>query len=117
MEQKSLINSIFFSLIIIFCFKTTEGKSGKQLPQSDSKTINAEIIEFDMLKCGCCWGWIIKVESDTIKADYLPDKSIVPIHNAEELPIKVKIQIGSKLNRCTKDYSYYEIKYIERISH
>ena len=116
MEQKSLINSILFSLIIILFFKTVEGNSGQQLQQSDSKKINAEIIAFDMLKCSCCWGWIIKVENDTIKAEYLPDKSIAPILNAEELPIKVKVQIGSKLNRCTKDYSYYEIKFIERIS-
>lgn len=30
-------------------------------------TNEAEIISFNPLKCGLCWGWIIKVENDTIK--------------------------------------------------
>ena len=71
-----------------------------------------EVIGFDMFKCGCCWGWIIKVDSDTIMADKLPNKSIP---SKFEEPFPVDIVVGKKQDRCFRKYPYFEIKYIQQV--
>ena len=77
--------------------------------QERDKTVNAEIIEFVSEKCYCCWGWIIKVEKDTIKAGDLPDPSLIGYDIKS--PIPVSIEIGKKTEDCSElnRYNYYEI--------
>lgn len=69
---------------------------------------NAEIIDFIPEKCYCCWGWIIEVGSDTIKADQLPNQDIIGYEINS--PVKVTIEIGGKTIDCPSGFDYYEIR-------
>ena len=75
-------------------------------------TKNAEIIDFIPEKCYCCWGWVIKIGSDTIKANELPIQDIRRYDI--NLPIKVTIEIGERTIDCSSNpfhkFDYYEIK-------
>ncbi len=72
-------------------------------------TTDAQIIDFVGEKCYCCWGWVIKVDSDTIKADELPNSDL--IGHEITAPINVKIKIGEKKTDCPNSaFDYYEIK-------
>jgi hypothetical protein len=82
---------------------------------------NAEIISFNSLKCGCCWGWTIKIGNDTIKsADVIIEETVGFEINK---PIKVYIELGEIEDTCSNsgisnpDYrrDYYEIKKIVKI--
>lgn len=79
-----------------------------------NKTTDALIIGFVTEKCYCCWGWVIKVGTDTIKAEQIPNLN--PSENTV-FPMKVRITIGQKTIDCsnrtinmTKLPDYYEIK-------
>lgn len=107
--------NLFFIALMTFTILTFANES---LPKSPSELKTGEIIGFDMLKCGCCWGWIIKVENDTIKADNLPANvkySDFMESDSIKYPIKIKIEIGAQLDRCTRDFNYYEIEHIALI--
>jgi len=71
-------------------------------------TLNAEIVEFITEKCGCCWGWKFKVGDHFIKADSLPDVTLIgyTIKN----PIPVIIETGKLKEDCGSNPDYYEIK-------
>ena len=72
-------------------------------------TTNAQIIDFVPEKCYCCWGWVIKIDSDTIKADELPNSELIGYKITT--PINVKIKTGNKVTDCPSNlYDYYEIK-------
>ena len=72
-------------------------------------TANAQIIDFVPEKCYCCWGWVIKINSDTIKADELPNSEL--IGHKITTPVNVKIKTGNKVIDCPYNlYDYYEIK-------
>ncbi|MQY79274.1 MAG: hypothetical protein GH151_08810 [Bacteroidetes bacterium] len=97
---------------LIFClslFLFTQCEKDNSLVNT---TKNAEIIDFIPEKCYCCWGWIIKAGSDTIKADQLPNQDIIG-HEINS-PIKVTIEIGEKTIVCSSSpfykFDYYEIK-------
>jgi hypothetical protein len=69
---------------------------------------NAEIISFDMRKCMCCWGWVIKMGNDTIKSD---DDRIFKLVGYEiKEPVKVYVELGEP--RFCK---YYNIKKIIKV--
>jgi len=69
-----------------------------------------EIIDFDSLKCGTCWGWIIKVGNDTIKSREI-DSDIFGFQFDQ--PLKVNIKVGDALKEGTNDFPYFEIECIE----
>jgi hypothetical protein len=78
------------------------------------RTTDAQVVGFVMEKCYCCWGWVIKVGEETIKAEQIPNLN--PSENTV-FPIKARITIGSKTIDCsdrtidmTKMPDYYEIK-------
>lgn len=79
-----------------------------------NKTTEAQIVGFVTEKCYCCWGWVIKVGTETIKAEQIPN-----LNHSENtvFPIKVRITIGQKTTDCsnrtigmTQMPDYYEIK-------
>jgi hypothetical protein len=105
-----------FLLIVIFsltnCEKKEKTEASKEIVDLTNKTADAQIIDFVLYKCGCCWGWVIKVGNDTIKTEHLPDLN--PSENIV-YPINGKITIGSKTTDCSQSpykrwYDYYEIK-------
>ena len=61
--------------------------------------INAEIIDFNPDKCSCCWGWTIKIGTDTIKSD----SEIIGETIGYEIikPIKVNIELAEIEKRCS----------------
>lgn len=84
--------------------------------QSDlvNRTTDARIVGFVTEKCYCCWGWVIKVGTETIKAEQIPNLN--PSENIV-FPINVRITIGQKTTDCsgraidmTQLPDYYEIK-------
>jgi hypothetical protein len=79
-----------------------------------NKTTDAQIVGFVTEKCYCCWGWVIKVGTETIKTEQIPNLN--PSENTV-FPLKVRITIGQKTIDCynrTIDmanmHDYYEIK-------
>ena len=69
-----------------------------------------KIIGFDPLKCGNCWGWIIKVGNDTIKTR---DNNGLNIsqrfgHNFDS-PVNILITVGDSINESSNNYPYYNI--------
>jgi len=72
-------------------------------------TANAIVVDFVTEKCYCCWGWVIEVDSQTIKADSLPGLS--PTENIV-FPFDVRIKIGDQSRDCSElsKPDYYEIK-------
>ena len=70
----------------------------------------AEVLSFNPEKCGCCWGWTIKVRNDTIKS---ADSRLADIVGYEiNKPIPIKLELGEGEKFCSL---YYEIKKIELI--
>ena len=103
-----------FMLILIFISAVAFAENSFVQIQ-DSARKEGEIIGIDVRECGCCGGWIIKTGTDTIKADIIPDEAMyTPLHK-EDFPVSVLIEVGSKLRRCTIDYDYYEILFIELV--
>jgi hypothetical protein len=90
-------------LILLFTITNCEKKD-----ELINRTADIQIIGFVTEKCYCCWGWVIKVGGETIKADSIPNLS--PSQNLV-FPINAKITIGSKTRDCSeKMFNYYEIK-------
>ncbi|NQY11415.1 MAG: hypothetical protein HRT71_18105 [Flavobacteriales bacterium] len=81
--------------------------------QTDGCMEEAEIIGFDATKCRPCWGWIIKVENDTIMSEKL-DRDKWGYDFSE--PTKVTITVGKLLDRMHHKYKYYSIHCIKRVS-
>jgi len=75
----------------------------------------AEIISFNPQKCGGCWGWIIKVGTDTIKTT--DDLNIGIGKNFGYRfndPEKVYITLGDSITMYSRDYTYYQVRCIEK---
>jgi hypothetical protein len=71
-------------------------------------TTDAQVVGFVLEKCYCCWGWVIKVGSDTIKTERIPSLDLT---ENTVFPIKARITIGSKTIDCSgNNADYYEIK-------
>lgn len=100
------------SLITLITILTTFGLTSFK----EKDCINeGTILSFNSLKCDGCWGWTIKIGSDTIKSDNLP----IPLSITQQLkfPQKVKIGIGQrKVNQQSIDYEFYEISCLELIT-
>ena len=84
--------------------------------QDETSEANAHIIGFNPDKCICGWGWIITMDSDTIKSETESVGGIVgyEIHEA----IAVYIELGDKVLDCSGsnpryNKDYYEIKSIK----
>jgi hypothetical protein len=115
MKEPFQVNKIFILILFVLPFLYVTAQSSQTSESSNSNIKDGEILWLDNLKCGDCWGWIIKVGSDTIKADRFPNESKLTTSDSDQFPIKIKIEVGKKLKRGTTDYPYYEIKFIELI--
>jgi phosphomevalonate kinase len=94
-----------FIVLLILIFSLTNCEKKEELVD---KTVNAQIVAFHAEKLYCYWGWDIKIGSETIKADSIPD--LKPWADTI-FPISGKITIGSKTRSCgSKGLDYYEIK-------
>jgi hypothetical protein len=89
-------------LIILFSLANCEKKD-----ELVNGTTDAQIVAFHPEKLYCYWGWDIKIGSETIKADSIPN--LKPWADTI-FPINGKITIGSKTRICSKGVDYYEIK-------
>lgn len=96
-------NLKFIGLLIIV-FSLTNCDKKNELVDSTS---DAQIVAFHFEKLYCYYGWDIKIGSETIKADSIPN--LKPW--ADTLfPITGKITIGSITRSCgAKGIDYYEI--------
>jgi len=99
------------TVLLILLFSITNCEKKDELV---NRTTDAQIVGFITEKCYCCWGWVIKVGEETIKAEQIP--TLNPSENTV-FPIKARITIGSKTIDCsdrTIDLTilpdYYEIK-------
>jgi hypothetical protein len=104
---------VYLRLIItfIFIFSITNCEKDDDLV---NKTTDVQIVDFVTEKCYCCWGWVIKVGTETIKAEQIP--TVNPSENTV-FPIKGRITIGQKTIDCSNRTiggnpmpDYYEIK-------
>ena len=74
----------------------------------DNARFNAEIIGFVSEKCYCCWGWEIRIGDKIIKADALPDASVIGYDIIQPIPVTIKT--GEMKINCGGGHDYYEIK-------
>lgn len=93
-----------FLSILVLLFSVTNCEEKNEIGNS---TENVQIVAFHFEKLYCCWGWDIKIGSEIIKADSIPN--LKPWANTI-FPINGKITIGSKTRDCGKGIDYYEIK-------
>ncbi len=110
-------------LLLVFSMVVMLFASCSKQSSSPTNTIkaNAEIIAFRADKCGCCWGWIIRMGEDTIKVDSLPDAEAVGYNISA--PIPVYLELGNIKQDCSSIVavdpviakSYYSIKRLEII--
>ena len=106
MKRRTNILISFLSILsVIFANSASIAQT-----QFESQKKSGEIIYFDANKCVCCWGWVIKIGNDTIKTRHLPNQEIKPVFI--NTPIKVNIELGSKMTSCK---NYYYVKYCELI--
>ena len=95
--------SLAIVLIILFLLTGCEKKD-----ELVNKTTDAQVISFVTEKCFCCWGWVIKVGTDTIKAEQIPTLNL---SESTVFPINARITIGSRTIDCSGGMAdYYEIK-------
>lgn len=92
------------TIILIFLLSLTNCEKKNEIVNS---TNDAQIVAFHFEKLYCYWGWDIKIGSETIKADSIPN--LKPWADTI-FPINGKITIGSKTRVCGKAIDYYEIK-------
>ena len=60
-----------FSLVIVLIVLLSFTNRGKK-EEFANKATDAQVIGFVTEKCFCCWGWVIKVGTDTIKSEQIP---------------------------------------------
>jgi hypothetical protein len=93
-----------FLIFLVLIFSITNCEKKNEIVNS---TTDAQIVAFHSEKLYCYWGWDIKIGSETIKADSIPN--LKPWSDTI-FPINGKITIGSKTRICGKGIDYYEIK-------
>ncbi len=101
----TLINRLSLAIVLIILFLLTGcEKKGEMI----NKTTDAHVIDFVTEKCFCCWGWVIKVDTDIIKTEQMP--TLTPTENIV-FPINARITIGERTIDCSgRMADYYEIK-------
>ncbi len=105
MNKVALLTAVFvlFAVSLSNCENKNSSKGS-----FENSILNAEIVEFIPEKCGCCWGWKIKVGVHFIKADSLPN--VTAIGYTITNPIPVIIETGKIKENCGINPDYYEIK-------
>jgi hypothetical protein len=105
------MNQLKISALLLSIFLISNCEKTRDL---ENITTDAKITGFVTEKCTCCWGWIISVDSRTIKTDSLPGLS--PSENMV-FPINARVTIGAKSRDCSEyklDMTtlpdYYQIK-------
>ena len=78
----------------------TLGLTSLAFTPKDGCTTNAQVIGFDMTKCGCCWGWKIEVNNQTYIAKEIPGWDYPWIDTTVTYPIV--IQLDYSVIRCNK---------------
>ncbi len=101
----TIINRLSHAIVLITLFLLTGCEKKDELA---NKTTDAQVIDFVTEKCFCCWGWVIKVGTDTIKTEKIP--TLTPTENFV-FPINARITIGEITIDCSEGIAdYYEIK-------
>jgi hypothetical protein len=96
-------------LSILLSFTNCEKKD-----ELANKTTDAQVIGFVTEKCFCCWGWVIKIGTDTIKAEQIPTLNL---SEGTVFPINARITIGSRTIDCSEEMAdYYEIKEFTKLN-
>lgn len=99
------VNLLSQALVLIILFSLTGCENKDQLVNTST---NAQVIGFVTEKCFCCWGWVIKVGTDTIKTEQIPT---LTLSESTVFPINARITIGSRIIDCSGEMAdYYEIK-------
>ncbi len=80
------------------------------LADKENLQCNASVLSFSADKCGCCWGWTIKIGEDTIRTeDVLVGNSVGYDRN---YPVDVYVRLGDTDSSCTgmfgRDYYWIE---------
>ena len=93
-----------FLTLLILIFSITNCEKKNEIVDS---TTDAQVVAFHSEKLYCYWGWDIKIGSEIIKADSIPN--LKPWADTI-FPISGKITIGPKTRTCGNAFDYYEIK-------
>ena len=96
----------FLSLLVLI-FSVTNCEEKNEIVNIVNSTTDAQVVAFHFEKLYCCWGWDIKIGSEIIKADSIPN--LKPWADAI-FPINGEVTIGSKTRNCGNGIDYYEIK-------
>jgi len=108
----SVVRAFGYPISIRFSFKDSEGdcQNYKDItcisfdyPSNCGQ--DGEIIGYISEECLCCPGWVIKIGSDTIKIEDLPEVSkIEKIVNTKGYPIKIKLDYDNIDDYCLGQY-------------
>ncbi|MFZ2286214.1 MAG: hypothetical protein WAV93_04440 [Bacteroidales bacterium] len=99
------MNHLSLAIVLIIILSLTGCEKKYELV---NKTTDAQVIGFITEKCFCCWGWVIKVGTETIKTEHIPT---LTFSESTEFPIDARITIGSRTIDCSGEMAdYYEIR-------
>jgi hypothetical protein len=99
------MNRLSLAIVLFTLFSLSNCEKKDELA---NRTTDAQVIGFVTEKCFCCWGWVIKVGTDTIKAEQIPTLNL---SESTVFPINARITIGSRTIDCSEEMAdYYEIK-------
>ncbi len=96
-------------------FNPKDYKAKLTIANIDKLKSNAKIIDFNPDKCGCCWGWTIKIGNDTIKSD---DEIIgKTVGYNRDYPVDIYVEKGDLEQTCSDmgGYDYYKLKTMIKI--
>ncbi|MCT4637800.1 MAG: hypothetical protein N4A72_08830 [Bacteroidales bacterium] len=91
---------VVFNLLIISLIGCSKSDS-----ESNNVLKEGQIIGYSSDKCACCQGWIIQIESITIKVLNLPEESrINELVKTKGYPIPIKLKYGEESGDCSNQY-------------
>ena len=100
---------------ISMVIKPKDYKANLTIANIDKLKSNAKIINFNPDKCGCCWGWTIKIGNDTIKSD---DEIIgKTVGYNIDYPVDIYVETGDIKQTCSDmgGFDYYNLKTMIKI--
>lgn len=99
------MNHLSLAIVLMILFSLTNCEKKDEL---ENKTTDVQVIGFVTEKCFCCWGWVIIVGTDTIKAELIPTLNM---SESTVFPVNARITIGSRTIDCSGEMAdYYEIE-------
>jgi hypothetical protein len=114
--RRNLLRLLLLATLVLACDKPRNPDDDWTFAGRPYCSTKGLLVGFSNQKCGCCWGWKIKVGKDTITVAKMP-RQYQGRHDPsarQRFPLAVKLEIGKHPQRCP---GYYQTIDCIRIMH